>query len=242
MGESGWIDASSEAFIRFGDVFVPDREVQWDAICALVPESPGLILELSCGEGLLAERLLKAFPTSRLIALDVSPVMLEHAAARLAPFGDRQEVRQFEIADFAWRSEWQAVCGAVVSSLAVHHLDDPGKQRLYADVLPMLRPGGALVIADVIQPASEAATRLAATEWDRTVKEQSLERFGDLSGYQAFVSSGWNAFLPGNEDPMDMMSPLAAHLRWLDAAGYAEVDAVWARAGHAVYAGRRPAS
>jgi tRNA (cmo5U34)-methyltransferase len=236
----GWGDADSETFIRFGDVLVPDREAQWDAICALVPESPGLIAELSCGEGLLAERLLEKFPTSRVVALDASGVMLERAAARLNRFGERQEVRRFEIADDDWRPAWQGACGAVVSSLAVHHLDDPGKRRLYADVLRMLRPGGALVIADVIQPASEVAARLAADEWNRAVREQSLRRFGDLSGYEFFSSSGWNSFVPGNEDPMDMMSTLADHLRWLEAAGYVGVDVVWARAGHAVYAGFRP--
>lgn len=239
MSDAGWGDAESETFLRLGDVLVPDRQMQADMICALVPEAPSLILELSCGEGLLAERLLDTFPTSRLVALDASSVMLEHAAVRLARFGDRQEVRRFQIEDSGWRSEWRGTCGAVVSSLAVHHLDDPGKRRLYADVLQMLRPGGALVIADVIQPASAAAVRLAAAEWDRAVREQSLARFGDPSGYEAFVSSDWNSFQPGSEDPMDMMSPLADHLRWLEAAGYVGVDAVWVRAGHAVYAGWR---
>lgn len=241
MGDVGWTDANSETFISLGDVFVPDREAQLNAICGLVPESSSLIVELSCGEGLLAERLLGQFPSGRLVAFDASPAMLERAAARLAHFGDRQEVRRFEIADAGWRSEWQEACDAVVSSLAVHHLDDPGKRRLYADVLRMLRPGGALVIADVIQPVSAAAVRLAAAEWDRAVREQSLTRFGDLSAHEAFVSSGWNSFEPGNDDPMDMMSPLADHLRWLEAAGYVGVDAVWARAGHGVYAGWRPA-
>ncbi len=241
MGDGGWVDANSETFIRLGDVFVPDRQAQWETVCALVPESPNLIVDLSCGEGLLAERLLTRFSTSRLVALDASPVMLERAAARLASFGPRQEVRAFEIADRGWRSEWQGACGAVVSSLAVHHLDDAGKRRLYADVLGMLRPGGALVIADVIQPASAAAVRLAAAEWDRVVREQSLTRFGDLSGYEAFSTSGWNSFEPGNEDPMDMMAPLADHLRWLEAAGYVGVDAAWVKAGHAIFAGWRPA-
>lgn len=240
MNGAGWVDADSEDFIRLGDVFVPDRESQWETIGALIPESPELIVELSCGEGLLAERLLERFPGSRLIALDASGVMLERAGARLARFGERQEVRRFEIADGGWRSAWRDACDAVVSSLAVHHLDDPGKRRLYADVLSMLRPGGALVIGDVVQPASALAARLAAEEWSRVVRERSLARFGDLSGYEAFVASGWNSFVPGNEDPMDMMAPLADHLRWLEAAGYVGVDAVWARAGHAIYAGFRP--
>lgn len=93
VDDTGWTDANSETFIRLGDVLVPDRETQLDAICALVPDSPGVIVELSCGEGLLAERLLERFSDSRLIALDASPPMLARAAARLARFGERQEVR-----------------------------------------------------------------------------------------------------------------------------------------------------
>jgi tRNA (cmo5U34)-methyltransferase len=240
MTEVQWSENSSERFIQLGEFLVPHRDVQLDAICAMVPEEPGLVVELSCGEGLLAERILERFPASRVRALDRSPAMLEAAARRLERFGDRQEVASFEIADTAWRSGLRD-CAAVVSSLAVHHLDAAGKQRLYADVLAMLRPGGAFVTADVIEPASPAARRWAATTYDEAVRQRSLDRLGDLSAFDEFERLRWNLFQPGNDDDeMDHPATIARHLEWLGAAGYEGADVIWATAGHAVYVGFRP--
>src|SRR5262249_6192548 len=44
----------------------------------------------------------------------------------------------------------------VVSALAVHHLDGPGKQDLFRRVADVLQPGGTFVLADVVVPESEA--------------------------------------------------------------------------------------
>ena len=233
MEPQGWSEDSSQTFIRFGEFFVPSRELQMEAICALLPEGPGVVLELSCGEGLLSGRILERFPAAHVCAMDASPAMLERAAARLRRFGARQEVRAFDLAAPDWRAEWRG-CGAVVSSLAIHHLDDDGKRRLYADVLAMLRPGGAFVVADLVQPNSPAALGWAEREWDRAVGERSAE------AHEAFRRTGWNSFAPGNEDPTDIMAPIADHLRWLAEAGFAGVDVVWAAAGHAVYCGVGP--
>jgi tRNA (cmo5U34)-methyltransferase len=230
----GWSEDNSKTFIRLGEFLVPSRELQMEAICALLPDAAGLVIELSCGEGLLSERILELLPAAHVCAMDASPAMLEHAAARLRRFGDRQEVRAFDLAASDWRAERRG-CGAVVSSLTVHHLDDPGKRRLYADVLAMLRAGGVFVVADLVLPNSPAALRWAEREWDRAVRERSAE------AHAAFVRARWNSFAPGNnEDPTDIMAPIADHLRWLAEAGFVGIDVVWAAAGHAVYCGSKP--
>ena len=43
----------------------------------------------------------------------------------------------------------------VVSALAVHHLDGPGKQDLFHRIAAALSPGGAFVLADVVVPENE---------------------------------------------------------------------------------------
>jgi len=40
----------------------------------------------------------------------------------------------------------------VVSALAVHHLDGPGKRDLFERIAAVLRPGGRFVLADVVVP------------------------------------------------------------------------------------------
>jgi len=44
----------------------------------------------------------------------------------------------------------------VVSALAVHHLDGPGKADLFARVAARLRPGGRFVLGDVVVPDDPA--------------------------------------------------------------------------------------
>lgn len=54
------------------------------------------IIEVGCGTGRLAERLLRdhCLPTTTYVGVDLSPRMVELARSRLAPFGDRAEVVQ----------------------------------------------------------------------------------------------------------------------------------------------------
>ena len=57
---SDWGAQNSQTFIDYGRYFVPEREQQIETICVLIPprNTPFNILELCCGEGLLARALL----------------------------------------------------------------------------------------------------------------------------------------------------------------------------------------
>jgi cyclopropane fatty-acyl-phospholipid synthase-like methyltransferase len=150
---SAWSEENSQTFVDYGRYFVPNREQQIATIAALIPPDEGSfrVLELCCGEGLLAEAILRRFPTCTLFGYDGSAEMRRRAEERLAAYGERFQPVHFDLADQAWRSLDMSV-QAVVSSLAIHHLDGPGKGGLFRDVYAMLAPGGAFIVADVIAP------------------------------------------------------------------------------------------
>lgn len=50
----------------------------------------------------------------------------------------------------------------VVSSLAVHHLSGPEKLRLFVDLADRLDPGGALLLADLVEAAPPRVAALFA--------------------------------------------------------------------------------
>jgi tRNA (cmo5U34)-methyltransferase len=236
---AGWDETDSREFIDHGRFFVPGREEQIAAVLALVPDpGEGRLVDLCCGEGLLSAALLERFPHARVLAMDLSPAMLEQARVTCAAHGDRFETRPFDLADRSWRTFPEPV-HAFVSSLAIHHLDGAGKRELFHDLAGLLVPGGVLAIADLVLPATPAAHALAAQAWDEAVRRRSLELAGQLGPYEIFRDERWNLWADPAPDPIDQPSPLFDQLRWLAEAGFTGVDVCWMKAGHAVYGGVR---
>ncbi len=236
----GWSEADSETFIDYGRYYVPDREQQIETICGLIPDTPppSHVVELCCGEGLLSHALLERLANATVHALDGSPKMLARTRTRLAQYGDRFDTTQFDLAATDWRAFPWPLTG-VVSSLAIHHLDGPGKQALFADVARALAPGGVFVVADLVEPTSEAARRVAAKAWDDAVRRRALELDGDLAAFEAFQADDWNHYSAPEPDPVDMPSPLKSQLDWLAAAGLCDIDVHYLKAGHAIFSGRK---
>ena len=236
MSDRAWSEESSQYFIDYAAYFVPDRFAQLETICQLIPATSELfhVVELCCGEGLLARAILERFPACQYHGYDGSSVMLEKARTVLEPYRERFTLRAFELAATDWRSfPWPV--RAVVSSLAIHHLDGRQKRELYRDLYRSIGPGGALIIADLIQPAHPVGTQMAARAWDEAVRQTSLARDDNLTAFDAFQRDHWNIF--HYPDPTDQPSGLYEQLRWLEAAGFSDVDVYWLTAGHAIYGG-----
>jgi tRNA (cmo5U34)-methyltransferase len=105
---------------------------------------PRLILDLGAGTGVTSQRILAVHPGARLVGIDESDDMLEHARQALPG-------AEFRVA----RLEDPLPSGPfdlVVSALAVHHLDGAGKADLFRRVAAALGPGGRIVIGDVVVP------------------------------------------------------------------------------------------
>jgi tRNA (cmo5U34)-methyltransferase len=126
--------------------FYPD--LQDETAKATADASARTILELGIGTGETAKRVLAAHPDARLTAIDSSPEMVERART-VVPQADLRVARlEDPLPDGPF--------DVVVSALAVHHLDGPGKEDLFRRVAAVLGPGGVFVLADVVAPEDEA--------------------------------------------------------------------------------------
>jgi SAM-dependent methyltransferase len=107
---------------------------------------PARILDLGSGTGTGTFALLERFPAAEVIALDASAEMLRRVTAKAAALGLADQVRTVQ-ADLD--AGWPAVGPAdlVWASSSLHHLADP--DRVLAEVLATLRPGGLLVVAEM---------------------------------------------------------------------------------------------
>jgi ubiquinone/menaquinone biosynthesis C-methylase UbiE len=128
--------ATSPAFLAIRDRIVELAE----------PRRDDRVVDLGAGTGLLALAL--APRVRELVAVDISERMLERLDDAAAADG----VNNLEplVADLR-RLPLEDECATlVVSNYAFHHLDDPGKELALAEARRILRPGGRLVICDMM--------------------------------------------------------------------------------------------
>jgi tRNA (cmo5U34)-methyltransferase len=244
LDEAGWTDGDSEAFIHYGTYFVPERERQIETVSRLAAaraDADAHFADIGCGEGLLAESLLARLPKATVYALDGSEAMLDHARARLSEYEGRVHFGIIDVADDSWWRFPHAL-SAVVSSLTLHHLLDDEKRHFYAGMWNVLKPGGALIMADLIRPNSRAAWELAGAEWDVATKDRSLALHGDLEPFERFVEWTWNLFTDPDPPTTERPSTVLDHLRWLEEVGFEGADVFWLSAGHAIFGGWRSPS
>lgn len=242
VSKSHWNEEHSREFLDFGAYFVPERSRQIDIIVGLIPTPPpgSLLVELCSGEGLLSFEMLSRFDDCLVLALDGSARMRARTLEYCAPVADRITASQFDLADQAWRN-FPRPPHAIVSSLAIHHLDGPEKRALYCDLSGSLAPGGALVVADIVRPPTAAGLEIAARQWDEAVRCNAATLGGGHASIEAFERLRWNYFRNPDSEPIDKPSSLVEQMYWLQEAGLVDVDCAWLFAGHAVFSGRKPA-
>jgi len=237
-----WSETTSNLFLNVAEIFVPARAEQVSTLLQLVPAQANetfTVVELGAGDGTLVEAVLENFSHCHYMALDGSEAMRTRLQQRLARFGQRLEIRPFELGATDWRTQLPEQVRCVLSSLCVHHLDASGKRQLFHDMFKRLEPGGVLLLADLVQPPNQHVADFFAHQYDKIVREQSLELRGDLSGYEEFQQAQWNFFRYdyGKPNLTDHPSLLGDQLRWLQEVLFSVVDCYWMRAGHAIYGG-----
>ncbi len=237
-----WGEDESKVFVEFGRAMVPGREEIERTILELIPAEPHepfVGVEIGTGAGWLSAAVLREFPKARILGLDGSTEMLRTATKLLSPHGNRAELRRFRLEEPSW-IKGLSTARLFLSSLVFHHLDGSGKRELFVRLFDRLEPGGALLFADVMEPRNERARRHFAAAWEEEIRRRSVKIHGDERAHEFFVRERWNIY--EHPDPVDKPSTLPEQLRWMEEAGFEEVDVFWARAGHALIGGYRPAT
>jgi tRNA (cmo5U34)-methyltransferase len=166
----GQFHFTPERYLELMHSEVPQYERAQDEVAAACE---GLevraILELGIGTGETARRVLKRHPGAAVVGIDASEEML--GAARAALAGHAVQLHAGRLEDPLPPGPFDLV----VSAFAVHHLDAAGKADVFARIASVLRPGGRLVLADVVVPddPADAVTPLdAGYDLPDTVRDQ----------------------------------------------------------------------
>ena len=214
---AGGYDASRRQLIPCFDPFYASVLALLDD---LVPATCQLrIIELGAGTGLMSKMILDHLPLAHVTLVDTAPSMLDIARRRLARYSYRVTFVHADLNHY----EWARTYDAVVSALAIHHLNHSDNRTLFARVYTALHHGGRFINADQVSGPDEHTERAYRENWLRQVRENGVseEALNAALGRMAY----------------DIPAPLADQMGWLSAVGFAEVACRFDGEMFAVYAG-----
>jgi SAM-dependent methyltransferase len=112
--------------------------MRWDLVSRLLPADAQDVLEIGCGQGGFAARLVQRY---RYVGLEPDPTSHAVASARLAAAGGVGEVRNGDLSVLAPDEKFDLVCAFEV----LEHIEDD--EKALAEWVGHLRPGGWLLIS-----------------------------------------------------------------------------------------------
>ena len=208
---NSWVDVDQALeYLARADTLPHRSEGEGVLVRDLAGCLPGRILDLGCGDGRLTALVLAAYPESTAICVDMSPPMLEAVRERFAG-DDRVTVAAHDLdAPLPFEGPFDRPFNAVISSLAIHHVDDDRKRALSAEVAARLAPGGVFANLEIVQSPTPA------------------------------LHVQWRDEMGARDDPSDRLAPMGPQLEWLRDAGLQDVDCIWKWRALALMRGMKP--
>jgi ArsR family transcriptional regulator len=144
---------------RFGKDYVPGRS--WKALAEALLKAMNYrhVADLGAGEGTLSQLL--AQRAEKVIAIDLSPKMVDYAQ-KLAVSNGLANL-EFRIGDIEDPPIDNSSIDLAILSQALHHAENP--QRAIDSAHRILRPGGRVIVLDLLQHNFSEARELYADRW-----------------------------------------------------------------------------
>ncbi|HAH31451.1 MAG TPA: 16S rRNA (cytosine(1402)-N(4))-methyltransferase [Elusimicrobia bacterium] len=196
----------------------------------LLPEN-AIIIDLGCGTGNLSRNILREFPRARIIGVDGSESMLKIACSRFSKTGNISFLRRnFGKAD--WIDNLPAA-NAVISSGAIHHLNDRQKRSLYGQIYSLLSHGGLFINGDIIKGGNPEIQKMYEDFWLNMIIK-GMEKYTGITVARNKIRA---QHLEIQKNEGDRPGTLDRQLAWLRESGFKTVECYWKLFGFAVFGG-----
>lgn len=206
-------------------------------VAAAAQPAPARILDLGCGDGVLAAALLDRFPGARATLLDFSEPMLAHARVRLAEQAERVRFIDADYGEPAWMSRLgeRPSFQIIVSGFSIHHQPDARKRSLYAELHELLTPGGVFLNLEHVASASAWLSGL----YDQLFID-ALHSFANRPGHAAEHAKIAAEYEARPDKAANLLAPVEQQCEWLRELGFVDVDCYLKVFELALFGGRRP--
>jgi tRNA (cmo5U34)-methyltransferase len=192
---------------------LPNYDELFLAATELIPFSTDAsvdVLDLGAGTGLFSWWILRKLPRARFLLVDLAPRLMSIAQSR---FKDNADQFQFVEGDYR-HLDYSRQFDLVISSISVHHLDDDEKQTLFGKIHGALRSGGLFINVDQIKAPTTKLQELYWSNWLKSVRKRG--------GTEEEIRNSIR-----RRKQFDRDAPLVDQLRWLENAGFDDVDCIY---------------
>jgi len=216
-------DSEAKAYDSLILTLIPNYLEMIDVLVNSIPfdgREPFKVLDLGCGTGNISKKIKEKFPNSKIHCVDLADNMVKISQKKLADYSEIS----YETGDFQSIS-LSSDYDVIVSSLAMHHLKtDQDKKEMYQKIYESLTPGGVFYNADVVLGSTKYLQNLYLGKW---------KEFMALSHSEEEIENKWMPTHRREDKPAKMID----HIKWLEEAGFKQVDVVWKYYNYGVYGG-----
>ncbi|HTD99096.1 MAG TPA: methyltransferase [Mucilaginibacter sp.] len=176
------------------------------------------VLDIGAGTGLFTQFIYDLNPNLQFTLTDLSSQMLAVARER---FDGLSNFKYVEL-DFS-KAAMPGKYDLIISGLAIHHLEDADKAKLYKNIYQSLNDGGLFINADQVAGKNLLFDSLYKYYWRETVSTSGLDREALIQAFE--------------RTKLDKLAPLETQLKMLEKAGFNEVDCIYKNMNFAVFGG-----
>ena len=180
------------------------------------------VLDLGAGTGLFSQLVYQHNPHLKFTLADISAPMLSVAKERFEGM-DNFDFIELDLSTDSIPGKYDII----ISGLAIHHLEDADKQRLYTNIYNALNEGGLFINADQVTGRTMLFDSLYKYEWRETASHSGIDHEALIQAFERIK--------------LDKFAPLETQLKMLEKAGFNEVDCIYKNLSFAVFGGFKDA-
>ncbi|MFO8009393.1 MAG: methyltransferase domain-containing protein [Dehalococcoidia bacterium] len=233
-----WAESThSRNYLGIADLMIRGRERSLMILRSfyrhfLEDTAPNTLLDLGCGDGVVAYELLQLDPSIIPTLLDGSAEMIGQARKKLADYENCTFItatfqdllaEEIEIPSF----------NLVASSFAIHHLTSSERKSLFEYLLDHLNPGGCFVNIDMVRSSSEKVEGWYLELWKQFVSEQNPS-----PEMRNVFEEMFNRYT--EKEHYRKIDPIEKQMAALESVGFRDVDCFFKDGIFAMYGGGKP--
>ncbi len=195
------------------------------------------IMDLGCGDGILAASILQQYANTEAVLLDISEPMIQAARNKLAKYSENLDFVLFDFGESRWTEmvKTKGLFSIIISGFSIHHQTDKKKMEIYSDIFKLLMPGGLFLNLDQV---SSSTDRVSFLFDDYFI--DSLYNMYDRNGIGKTRQEVAEEWYNREDIGVNKLAPVEKQCEWLREIGFGDVDCYFKVFEIALFGGRKP--